>query len=87
MKISRVMALAAAMTLPMVVPAFGQQETDPTWYDPWASTMVQPTIAKAPAAHKQPKLKAVAAKEPKVKKQLKAQAPRPDQTQAMLARK
>jgi len=88
MKLSRVIALAAAMMLPMVVPAFGQQETDPTWYDPWASQAVRPPAAKAVEAQKQPKVKVAAATQPKVKKQLKAQTPRPaDQSQTMLAKK
>jgi hypothetical protein len=88
MKLSRVIALAAAMMLPMVVPAFGQQETDPTWYDPWASQAVRPAAAKAVEAQKQPKVKVVAATQPKVKKQLKAQTPRSaDQSQTMLAKK
>jgi len=88
MKLSRVSALAAAMMLPMLVPAFGQQETDPTWYDPWASQIVRPVVAKAPEAQKQPKANVVAATQPKVKKQLKAQAPRSaDQSRTMLAKK
>lgn len=87
MKLSRVIALAAAMMLPMVVPAFGQQETDPTWYDPWASQAVRPAAPKAAEAQK-PKAKVVAATQPKVKKQLKAQTPRSaDQSQTMLAKK
>jgi hypothetical protein len=28
--------LAALTLLMLLVPAFAQQETDPTWYDPWA---------------------------------------------------
>jgi len=28
--------LAALTLLILLVPAFAQQETDPTWYDPWA---------------------------------------------------
>jgi hypothetical protein len=88
MKLSRVIALTAAMMLPMVVPAFGQQETDPTWYDPWASQTVRPVLAKAPEAQKQPKVKVVATTQPKVKKQLKAQAPRSaDLSGTMLAKK
>ena len=32
------MRLLGAMTVPMLfVSAFGQQEVDPSWYDPWAS--------------------------------------------------
>lgn len=35
--------LAALTLLMLLVPAFAQQETDPTWYDPWAKP--SPAIA------------------------------------------
>jgi hypothetical protein len=38
---ARMFALNATLTvtvaLAMLVPAYGQQEVDPTWYDPWAA--------------------------------------------------
>ena len=39
---SRVLALIAtlfgAMVTTLMLPAYGQQEVDPTWYNPWAAT-------------------------------------------------
>lgn len=38
----RVLALIAtlfgAMVTALMLPAYGQQEVDPTWYNPWAAT-------------------------------------------------
>ena len=94
MKFSRTLALLALMTLPtMVVPAFGQQDTDPTWYDPWAPALVKPVTPQTqqtPIAKKETKVttasKAVA--QHKVKKPVHYQAQhQPEQVEAMLTTK
>jgi len=40
------MLFGAIFTI-LLLPAYGQQEVDPTWYDPWAS----PNTAVVPASH------------------------------------
>jgi hypothetical protein len=92
MKLSRVIALLALMTLPtMVVPVFGQQETDPTWYDPWAPVLVKPaTPTQTPIAKKDAKATTVttAVAQHKVKKSVRDQAQRqPERIHAMLTTK
>lgn len=92
MKLSRVIALLALMTLPtMVVPAFGQQETDPTWYDPWAPALVKPATPQAtPAAKKETKVvtNTTIVAQHKIKKSVRDQAQRqPERIQAMLTTK
>jgi hypothetical protein len=95
MRISRTLALLALMTLPtMVVPAFGQQDTDPTWYNPWTPTIVKPatptaTPAATPIAKKETKATATATvTQHKVKKSVRDQATRqPEQVEAMLTTK
>jgi len=90
MKLSRVFALLALMTLPtMVVPAFGQQETDPTWYDPWAPALVKPaTPQQTPVTKKETKVAATTTTtvaQHKIKKSVRDQALRqPERIQAML---
>jgi hypothetical protein len=94
MKLSRVIALKAtllgAMALPMLmVPAYGQQEIDPTWYDPWPAatkTAAQPTAAKAADSKNHRKVTAASVQQRKSK--LRAHAAHPaGQTQAMLSTK
>jgi hypothetical protein len=92
MKFSRVIALLALMALPtMVVPAFGQQETDPTWYDPWAPALVKPaTPTQTPIAKKETKVTSTTTTvaQHKVKKSVRDQAQRqPERIQAMLTTK
>jgi len=92
MKLSRVFALLALMTLPtMVVPAFGQQETDPTWYDPWAPVLVKPaTPQQTPTTKKETKVATTTTTvaQRKVKKSVRDQAQRqPERVQAMLTTK
>src|SRR6201993_744297 len=69
--------LLGTMTLPMLtIPALGQQEVDPTWYDPWAGApkaATQSTQAKATETKEQRKMTATAAR-PKSKKQIQAKA-------------
>ena len=95
MKISRMFAVKAlllgAIALPtLTVPAFGQQEVDPTWHDPWAiagQSTAQPAAAKAHPENLR-KTNTAAAEQPRSKKQVRAQAPRDtDQQPAMMARK
>jgi len=86
MKLARGMmmkaALLATLALPtLTIPAFGQQEVDPTWYNPWPNankTAVQQPQAK-PTPHKNdkssPKVKAEAGAQPKKLKQAHAQEP------------
>ena len=70
-------ALLAAMAAPTLMPlVHGQQEVDPTWYDPWASTKpaahatAAKTDAKAPEHRDQKTLKRAKAtpEQPKHKK-------------------
>jgi hypothetical protein len=92
MKHLRAIALMALMALPtMVVPAFGQQETDPTWYDPWAPVLVKPAMppqTQTPVAKKEDKANTTIAQH-KVKKSVHGQAPRqqPERVEAMLTTK
>ena len=91
MKFSRALALLALMTLPtMVVPAFGQQETDPTWYNPWAPVLVKPaTPAATPVAKKETKAAPTTATvaQHRVKKSVRDQARQPERVEAMLTTK
>jgi hypothetical protein len=93
MKHLRAIALIALMALPtMVVPAFGQQETDPTWYDPWAPVLVKPATpaqTQAPVAKKETKATNTNVAQHKIRKSVHDQAPRrqPEPTEAMLSTK
>jgi hypothetical protein len=91
MKLSRALALLALMTLPtMVVSAFAQQETDPTWYDPWAPVIARPaTPLPKPVAKKETTVATTTyVAQHKVKKTVRDQAPRqPERVQAMLTTK
>jgi hypothetical protein len=90
MKLSRALALLALMTLPtMVVSAFAQQETDPTWYDPWAPVIARPvTPLPKPVAKKETTATTTYVAQHKVKKTVRDQAqPQPERVQAMLASK
>jgi len=83
----------ALMALPtMVVPAFGQQDTDPTWYDPWAPGLVKPAApaqTQAPVTKKETKTTNTAIAQHKIKKSAPDQAPRPqpERVEAMLSTK
>ena len=90
MKLSRALALLALMTLPtMVVSAFAQQETDPTWYDPWAPVIARPaTPLPKPVAKKETKVTMTDVAQHNVKKTVRDQAQRhPERVQAMLTTK
>lgn len=46
------MAMLFATVTILMIPAFGQQEVDPAWYDPWApNTAVVQTIQPASSGH------------------------------------
>jgi len=45
---SAAMLLGAILTI-MLLPAYGQQDVDPTWYDPWASAATVANPAQPPA--------------------------------------
>lgn len=92
MKFCRAIALMALMTLPtMVVPAFGQQDTDPTWYDPWAPKLVKPAApTQTPSAKKETKVTTTttAVAQQKAKKSVRDHAPhQPERVEAMLTTK
>ena len=42
------MLLGAMLTI-LMLPAFGQQEVDPTWYDPWVASNATVNLAQPPA--------------------------------------
>jgi hypothetical protein len=46
--------LFAAMVTAFMLPAYGQQEVDPTWYNPWAATNTTVANSSKPqaAAHR-----------------------------------
>ena len=93
MKLSRVIVLKAAllgaMALPMLfVPAYGQQEIDPTWYDPWPAatkTVAQPGPAKSADLKYHRKVNAASVQQHKSKPH--AHASPAGQMQAMLSTK
>lgn len=74
--------LLVAMAVPMLmVPAYAQQEVDPTWYDPWAATKAtQPMPAKSAAQrniHTAQKVNFASTEQTKKNKKLvRVQAPR-----------
>lgn len=43
--------LGAMTVLMLLVPCYGQQETDPSWFDPWAPNPAVTRAAKPRAAH------------------------------------
>lgn len=94
MKLSRVIVLKAAllgaMALPMLlVPAYGQQEIDPTWYDPWPAatkTAAQPMPAKSVDLKKHRKVNAASVQQHKSKQYAHASHPA-GQMQALLSTK
>jgi hypothetical protein len=70
-------ALLAALTMVMlIVPAFAQKETDPTWFDPWAkpspAVAAKATLRKVRPANS--RLKSLQAPEAR-KREIRALAP------------
>jgi len=58
----RFLTMIAVLFGAMVLPAFGQQEVDPTWYDPWAPpspAVVQSAKPAATVHRQQPRVKRV----------------------------
>ena len=78
MKSFRKLALDATMlgtvALALMLPAFAQQEMDPTWYDPWAKPAAHVTKVAANDANKPRKIKLVSQDRPKHKKVLQLEA-------------
>jgi hypothetical protein len=76
----------AAMAAPMLsVSAWGQQEVDPSWYDPWApapKVAVHSAAMKATNSNQLRKVSSVSAERPRNKKQAKT-ARRSERTQTM----
>lgn len=80
--------LLGTMAVPMLtVPALGQQEVDPSWYDPWARSAkvaVRPAQEKSTESNKPRKLSSAAAEHLKNRKQARAEASHhSERTQAM----
>jgi hypothetical protein len=58
----RFLAMIVVLFGAMVLPAFGQQEVDPTWFDPWAppsAAVVQSAKPAASVHRQQPTVKRV----------------------------
>ena len=56
--------MLVGMMLATLLPAYGQQEVDPTWYDPWGAPKteaVQSSKSRATTHRQQAKVKAVSA--------------------------
>ena len=77
MKTLRSTLMHSLLLTAMFVPAFAQQEMDPTWYNPWAKANATATpAAKAESPKKLRKVSADSRDQAKVKKSVKRQAPR-----------
>lgn len=92
MKSFRKLALDAALVgtaaLSLLLPAFAQQEMDPTWYDPWAKPAAHVTKVDASDAGKEPKFKLAPRERTKNKRVVDGKVPRPEATErAALVRK
>jgi hypothetical protein len=89
MRRCRMIALLSMMTIwATLVPAFAQQETDPTWYDPWASVTVHRTLTQSRVAKKEMTATATTAAQPKVKKVVRSEIRREsDRKQPLLTSK
>lgn len=82
--------LLGTMAVPMLTsPALGQQEVDPTWYNPWptqAKVAAQPVAAKSTLAHKPSPVKVASTTRPKTNKVAQIRSARKiERTQAMAA--
>ena len=65
--------LFAVLALPsLIANAYAQQEVDPTWYDPWATT--KPAAAQVKTAEKKQALKVKAAAKPSPAKPMSVRA-------------
>ena len=81
--------LVATVALALILPAFAQQEMDPTWYDPWAKPAAHVTKVAATDAGKARKIKLASQDRPKNKKATEVRVPRPEEVteRAALVRK
>jgi hypothetical protein len=78
MKTLRLTLMHSLLLTAMFVPAFAQQEMDPTWYNPWAkpdATAAAP-VAKTESPKKLRNVSADSRDQAKVKKAVKRQEPR-----------
>jgi hypothetical protein len=66
--------LLGTVALALLLPAFAQQEMDPTWYDPWAKPAAHVTKVAATNANKPRKIKLVSQDRPKNKKVFQPEA-------------
>ncbi len=80
--------LLGTVALALLLPAFAQQEMDPTWYDPWAKPASHVTKVAATDAGKPRKIKLASQDRPKNKKVVDAKVLQPEGTErAALVRK
>lgn len=80
--------LLGTVALALLLPAFAQQEMDPTWYDPWAKPVAHVTKAAAIDANKPRKIRPVSQDLPKNKRAVEVKVLRPESTErAALVRK
>jgi len=78
--LARMATLLGAMVTIMLLPAFGQQEVDPTWYDPWGTpntAVVQASQTRATGHQHQAKVKSVSTVQVAAKTHGKRSAARP----------
>src|SRR5258708_1338301 len=88
MKFSRMLLVQAALFGTFTLCAYGQQENDPTWYDPWAKPAAHVTKVAATGASKTRKIKVVSQDPATHKKAVDGKALRPEATErAALVRK
>jgi hypothetical protein len=92
MKSFRKLALDATLlgtvALALLLPAFAQQEMDPTWYDPWAKPAAHVTKVAATDAGKPRQIKVASQDRPKNKKAGDGKVSQPQGTErAALVRK
>jgi hypothetical protein len=74
------MAMVLGLMLATLLPAYGQQEVDPTWYDPWGAPKTEAVQSSKPRAathRQQTKVKAVSSTRVASKARVKQTATRP----------
>ena len=77
MKALRLTLMHSMLLTAMFMPAFAQQEMDPTWYDPWAKPNANAApVAKAQTPGKLRKVSADSRDQAKGKKAVNRQEPR-----------
>ncbi len=79
-KIATLILALLAFIAALTAPACGQQEIDPTWFDPWATPsvkMVPPSPPRVGAQHRAPKVRFVSASKPIGKRRVRHHKTRP----------